>query len=58
MSQSKILKGVKKIKKWRLKSVIQIHNFSKLFFNSTKLAGIPYPKNAEKTHTLITGASD
>jgi type IV conjugative transfer system coupling protein TraD len=57
ISKKKILRGKNLVSPIILKQIIFLHNLKKQHFNPVKIAGIPFPKDHEKTHTLITGAS-
>lgn len=56
-NKDQYLRGIKLIKPKQLKWMIFWHNFYRRKFTPYKLANIPYPKNTEFQHTIITGAS-
>jgi hypothetical protein len=57
ISKKKTLRGKNLVTKLTLKYQILLYNLKKLHLNPIKITNIQFPKDHEKTHTLITGAS-
>lgn len=57
LARKKTLRGKNIVPSTTLQRQILAYNLKRFCFLPIKIAGIPYPKDHEKTHTLITGAS-
>ncbi len=57
LARKKTLRGKNIVPSATLQRQILAYNLKRFCFSPIKIAGIPYPKDHEKTHTLITGAS-
>ena len=55
-TKNQYIRGIKLITPFRLKKEIVLYNLKHLNFDPYKIADLPYPKDANHQHTLITGA--
>jgi type IV conjugative transfer system coupling protein TraD len=57
LGKKKALRGKDLVNSSVLKWKIKLYNLNRFCFKTIKVAGISYPNDYQKTHTLITGAS-